>query len=187
MRQIEYPWRVSDSGGIGAAFPQGLGSQFGEVVSQGGEAVLLVGAAQRRNDVRIDFGGAERAGGRDVSEADESVHQRLLSGVVELEAGNAFAGRRDGGRGEPLQLAAVNKRLENVLLDIQVSVVDRGELVAQGREMLDGFVETIVVDVVARRLGAKDAVVTHVLLDEAVAVVTADDRVGQVHVLDLGL
>ena len=29
--------------------------------------------------------------------------------------------------------------------------------------------------------------VPHVLLDKAVAVVTADDRVGQVHVLDLGL
>jgi hypothetical protein len=53
-------------------------------------------------------------------------------------------------------LAAVDKRLENVLLDIQVVVVDRGELVAQGREMLDGLVETIVVDVVARRFGAKD-------------------------------
>ena len=36
---------------------------------------------------------------------------------------------------------------------------DRGELVAQGREVLDGLVEAIVVDVVARRLGAKDAVV----------------------------
>jgi hypothetical protein len=78
--------------------------------------------------------------------------------VVELEAGNAFAGRRDGGRGEPLQLAAVNKRLENVLLDIQVAVVDCGELVAQGGEVLDGLVETIVVDVVARRFGAKDGV-----------------------------
>jgi len=164
-----------------------LARSLREVVSQGGEAVLLVGAAQHRNDVRIDFGGAERVGGRDVGEADESVHQRLLSGVVKLETGNAFAGRRDSGRGEPLQLAAVNKRLENVLLDIQVAVVDRVELVAQCGEVLDGLVETIVVDVVARRLGAKDAVVTHVLLDEAVAVVTADDRVGQVHVLDLSL
>src|SRR6266568_2078453 len=37
------------------------------------------------------------------------------------------------------------------------------------------------------RLPVGVAVVAHVLLDEAAAVVTADDRVGQVHVLDLGL
>jgi len=30
-------------------------------------------------------------------------------------------------------------------------------------------------------------VIAHVLLDEAVAIMAADDRVGEVHVLDLGL
>ena len=40
---------------------------------------------------------------------------------------------------------------------------------------------------VGGRLGPQDQVVTHVLLDEAIAVVTADDRVGQIHVFDLGL
>lgn len=34
---------------------------------------------------------------------------------------------------------------------------------------------------------AQAAVIAHVLLDEAVAVVAADDRIGQVHVIDLGL
>jgi len=41
--------------------------------------------------------------------------------------------------------------------------------------------------IVAGRLGAEDQVVAHILLDESVAIMTADDRVGQVHVLDLGL
>jgi hypothetical protein len=117
---------------------------------------VLAGATECCDDMRIDLGGGECVGGRDVGEANESVHQRELPGMVELEAGDAFAGWCNGGRGKPLQLAAVDKRLENVLLDIQVVVVDRGELVAQGREMLDGLVETIVVDVVARRFGAKD-------------------------------
>jgi methylmalonyl-CoA mutase cobalamin-binding subunit len=43
------------------------------------------------------------------------------------------------------------------------------------------------VDVVARSLGAKDEVIANVPLDEAVAVVAADHRIGQVHVFDLGL
>jgi hypothetical protein len=42
-------------------------------------------------------------------------------------------------------------------------------------------------DVVARRFGPKDEVIANVLLDEAIAVVTADHRIGQVHVFDLGL
>ena len=35
--------------------------------------------------------------------------------------------------GEILELSAIDKRLENVLLDIEVVVIDRGELVAQRR------------------------------------------------------
>ena len=42
-------------------------------------------------------------------------------------------------------------------------------------------------DVVARRFGPKDEVMANVLLDEAIAVMTADHRIGQVHVFDLGL
>src|SRR6516225_9802002 len=53
--------------------------------------------------------------------------------------------------------------------------------------MLDGFVHTVVGDVVGRRLGTQDQVVTHVLLDEAIAIVAADNRVGQIHVFDFGL
>src|SRR6266446_3908473 len=97
------PRRASDNGGIGGAFfHKALGSEFGEIIWQGGQAVLLAGASQRCDDVGIDFGGAECVGGRDVREADESVHQRELSWMVELEAGNAFASRRYGGHGEPL-------------------------------------------------------------------------------------
>ena len=81
--------------GVGAAFRQGLwrGVWRGRIESEA-RRVLLGGAAERCNDVRIDFGGAEGIGGRDVGEADESVHQGQLSRVVELEARNAFAGRR---------------------------------------------------------------------------------------------
>ena len=53
--------------------------------------------------------------------------------------------------------------------------------------MLDGLVHTVVGDVVRGRLGTQDEVVTHVLLDEAIAIVAADHRVGQIHVFDLGL
>ena len=137
--------------------------------------------------MRIDFAGAEGVGGRDLRKADEGVHERQLARIVELEARNAFAGRGDGGFGQPLELTAIDKRLEDILLDIQVIVIDRGELVAQGRKMLDSLVHSVVGHVVAGGLGPEDQVVAHILLDKAVAVMAADHRVGQVHVFDLGL
>ena len=124
---------------------------------------------------------------RDLCEADQSVHQGELSRIVELETGDAFAGRGEGGFGELSELPAIDKRFEDILLDIQVIVDDVGHLVTQRRKMLDSLVYTVVGDVVTGRLGTEDDVVTHVLLDEAIAIVTADNWVGQVHVFDLGL
>jgi hypothetical protein len=79
--------------------------------------------------VAVDFADAEGVGGRALSEAHEGVHQGQLLGVVELEARNALAGRGEGRFGEPLKLAAVDKGLEDVLLDVEIAVVDRRELV----------------------------------------------------------
>jgi hypothetical protein len=87
---------------------------------------------------------------------------------------------------EPLQVPTIDKRLQDILLDVEVTVVDRREFVAQGRQVLDSLVHAVVSHVVGGRLGPQDQVVAHALLDEAVAIMAADDRVGQVHVLDLG-
>ena len=87
-----------------------------------------------------------------------------MSGIVELEARNAFAGRGDGGLGQPLELTAIDKRLEDILLDVQVIVIDRGELVAQGRKVLDSLVHAVVGQVVAGGLGPEDQVVAQYCL-----------------------
>ena len=85
------------------------------------------------------------------------------------------------------QLPSIKERFDDVLLDVQVIVVDCREGAAQGRQIVDGLLDAVVGDVVGRRLGAQDEVITHVLLDEAVAIMAADHRVGEVHVFDLGL
>jgi hypothetical protein len=74
-----------------------------------------------------------------------------LSRIVELETGDAFAGRGEGGFGELSELPAIDKRFEDILLDIQVIVDDGGHLVAQRRKMLDSLVYTVVGDVVTGR------------------------------------
>ena len=50
--------------------------------------------------------------------------------------------------------------------------------------LIDSLVYTVVGDVVTGRLGMEDDVVAHVLLDEAIAIVTADNWVGQVQIAD---
>src|SRR6266436_4787880 len=173
--------------GAGQLFDKAFRAELGEVVSKGGQAVLLRAGIESGDDEGIDFAGAEGVGGRDLRKADESVHEGQLAGIVELEARNAFADRGDGGLGEPLELTAIDKRLEDILLDIQVTVVDRRELVAQRGKMLDSLIHSVVGHVVAGCFGPEDQVVAHVLLDKAIAIMAADNRVGQVHVFDLGL
>ena len=56
------------------------------------------------------------------------MHECQLARVVQLEARHTFAVRQDGGFGESAQLSPINKRLQNVLLDILIIIVDRRQL-----------------------------------------------------------
>ena len=53
--------------------------------------------------------------------------------------------------------------------------------------MFDGLLDAVVSDVVGRGLGAQVEMIADVLFDKALAVVAADDRVGQLDVFDDGL
>ena len=55
--------------------------------------------------------------------------------MVELEAGDALARRRDRRLRELAQLAAIDEGLQNVLLYVQVVVIDRGEGIAENRQI----------------------------------------------------
>ena len=122
-----------------------------------------------------------------MAEADEGVHKRQLPGMVQFQAWDAFAIRQNRGFGQLAQLPAINESLQNVLLDVVIVVDDRRQILAQLREILDGFFAPIVVYIVGRRFGSQQYVIADILLDEAVTVVTADNGVGQVHVLNDGL
>ena len=73
----------------------------------------------------MEFGSGEGIAGCDVGEAYERVHQGKLPRVIELEAGNALSGRRDGRFRELSQLAAIDEGFQNILLDVEVVIVDR--------------------------------------------------------------
>ena len=120
-------------------------------------------------------------------EAYKRVHQCKLPRMIELEARNAFSGRCDGRFRELSQLTAINEGFQNVLLDVEVVIVDLRQRFLESRQIFDGFVDAVIVDVIARGLGPQDDVIANVLLDEAVAIVAANHRIWKVYVLDLGL
>ena len=85
------------------------------------------------------------------------------------------------------QLAAINKGLQDVLLHVEIVIVDGRQGLAEDRKVFHRFVDAVIVDVVAGRFCAQDEVIADILLDKAVCIMAADHRIGQVHVLDLGL
>src|SRR5438874_5160480 len=135
----------------------------------------------------MQVGRGEGAPRGNVGEADQGVHEGELAGMVELEPRDALAVGEEGRGGERAELAAIDERLQDVLLDVEVLVDDAGHPFAEAREVLDGLGDPVVGHMVGGGLRPEQEMVADVLLDEAVAVVTADDGVGQVEVFDDGL
>jgi hypothetical protein len=72
----------------------------------------------------------------------------------------------------------------NVLLHGEIPVSHGGHRIAQRRQMVDGFRDTEVSDVVGRGLGAEQQVIADVLFNGAVAVVAADDGIREVEIFN---
>ena len=98
--------------------------------------------------------------------------------MIELQAGNPFAVGEDRGLAELAKLAAIDEGFQNVLLNVEVIVDDGGKFLSEFGEMVDGFVDGVVVNVVGGRLGAEQEMIADVLFDEAMAIVTANDGIG---------
>ena len=105
---------------------------------------------------------------------------------MEPEAGYAFVVGRDCGLGQFEQLSTIDKRFQDVLLNVQVAIDNGGLLLTQFR-ILDRLADAVVCDVVGSGFGAKIGVVADVLFGEAVLVVASHHGIGQIHILDHGL
>src|ERR687892_269182 len=165
-------------------FDQPLGAQLGNIVAQRREPVVAGGLAQGSGDWLVKLGHVEGAAGSDVCEPDQGLHDGKLARMIELQARNAFAARQDGRLAQLLQLAVIDKGLQDVLLDVQVGVDDRGLLLAKGGEMVDRLRDCVVPNVVGGRLGAQQQMITHVLLDEPMTIVAADHGVRQMAIVN---
>jgi hypothetical protein len=90
--------------------------------------------------VRTDLRSGEGVARCDVREAHEGMHEGELSRVVEPQSRDAFSRWSNGGLCKPSQLATINKRFEDVLLDVEVVVVDCGKSSAKGFTTSSGIV-----------------------------------------------
>jgi len=79
---------------------------------------------QSGQDIGIKLGSGEGVAGSDVSKANQGVHEGQLSWVVEFKSRDTFTAGKDRGLGQVMELASVNKALQDVLLDIKIVVAD---------------------------------------------------------------
>src|SRR5512135_3814767 len=135
----------------------------------------------------MQVGRSEAAPPRQQSEAGQRLEHGPQTRVIELQAWCPAAVRRHGRLPQGVQLATIDERLQDVLLHFEVTVVGGGHRLPQLGQVFDALVHPQVGGVIAGRLGAQDQVIAHILLDRAALVVTADDRLPQVVIEDLGL
>jgi hypothetical protein len=161
-----------------------FGAQLREIVAERRQSILIDRRVKRSGGGRMEVLGREGIASGNVVEPDESVHECELPRVIEFEPRHAFAIGEVGRFGEMAQLAAIDERFENVLLDGEVAVGDGGHGRAQLRQGVDGFRDGEIGHVVGGRFGAEAEVVADVLFDGAVAAVAADDRIREVEIFD---
>src|ERR1043166_2856669 len=173
--------------GVRKFLDQPLGAQFGEFIAEGSQFISGGGASQRGGDLRVEFAGGEGSCRRQVREADQGMHQRQLAGMIELESRDPPSAGAESGLAELAKLAAVHAGLQDVLLGVQITVDDGSGSTSQLRQILDGFVDAVIQDIVGGWLGAQEAPVADILFDKAVLVMGADHGVTQVPIFDHGL
>jgi len=76
------------------------------------------------------------------------------------------------------------KLSRDILLNVKIVVANGGELVSKLGEIFDGLFDPVGGHVVSSRLSAQAEVIAEVLFEGAVCVVSANDRIGQIQILD---
>ena len=100
--------------------------------------------------------------------------------MIELEAGNSFAAGQSRGLGQFAQLSTVDKGLHYIPPGVVIVVDNCRYPGAEVGQVFDVLFGAIVVHVVGGGFGPQQPVVAHVLFGDAVTVMTADHRVGQI-------
>src|SRR5882724_4556859 len=96
----------------------------------------------------MDLSSNEGAAGGDVSEAHQGMHKSQLPGIVQFQTRNAFTATKDGGLRQLAELTAINKGLQDVLLYGEIVVADAHQLLMELWQVLHGFLDSVVGDVV---------------------------------------
>ena len=107
--------------------------------------------------------------------------------MIEFQPWNALAIGEHGRFSQLTQLATIEEGLQDILLHVEVVVGDGGHFLAQSRQIFHRLFYTVIGDIIGGGFGAERQMIADILFGEAVAVVTADHRVGQIHVFDDGL
>ena len=107
--------------------------------------------------------------------------------MVEFESRDAFTAGKHRGPCQIMELASIDKALQDILLDVKIIVANGGELFSELGEVFDGLFDPVGGHVIGSRFGAQHKGIADVLFKGAVCVVSTDHGVRQIEVFDDGL
>lgn len=134
--------------------------------------------------MRTKFGGRKSSLCGYMREAHQGFHECEQTRVSGSESWNTLSTWRDCRLKKLLQLPTVDKALQDVLLNVEIVCGDGFHGVANGGQVLDGFTDAIVTQVIGGCFRAEQSMISNILFDEAVLVVATDDRIGELHIVD---
>ncbi len=171
--------------GIAAAIAlqQSVAFQLAQIVAKLVQAVAFGRNLEGGQDGLVDLFGGPAADG--VAAMQQDFEQPDDPDIVDLDAG--ITDRTDGnGQGDPLQERKVHMDVEALGLEAGEAIRNGLESFANGREMVEAFLQAEVAQVIGTQFVAQVAGELLVLLEESVFPVSAEDVMAVLDLIDDG-
>src|SRR5215831_9304802 len=130
-----------------------MGFELAEVVTKLGEGIAFGSELEGREDGLMDLSGAPSAQLRTAVKQD--FHQAEHAGVLDFDAGDFGVSRREG-KSQTLEEGEVDVSIQGLGLELSQMVGDGGEGLTDGFQIIQGFFQSEVFQVVAEDLQTQE-------------------------------
>ena len=127
--------------------------ELAEVVTELGKGIVFGGELEGGEDGVMDLSGAPSAELGTAVEQD--FHKAEHAGVLDLDAGDFGVSRRDG-KGQTLEKGEVDVGIQGLGLEVSKMIRDRGEGLTDRFQVVQGFFQPEVFQVIAEDLQAQE-------------------------------
>src|SRR6516162_5943052 len=160
-----------------------MGFELPEVVTELGEGIAFGGELEGRKDGLMDLSGAPSAELGTVVKQD--FHKTEHAGVLDFDAGDLGVSGRDG-KSQTLEEGEVDVDIQGLGLELSQMVGDRGEGLTDSFQVIQGFFQSEVFEVIAEDLQAQEGGELLIHAQHGVFAAGAQHMMAMVHPLQDG-